>query len=191
MANPRQRHKQRTSRGKLTRRTGDKLKKVQIRGSAIIAANWDKKQTLQQNYKRLGLVTNPNINPSSGGVEKLYPETPKTESVDQHGLKANEAIIKRDAQGNVTDIIYSTVNDTPDTVMLEKTETVKALEQRASMCKQVPREASDGEADWLRRITEKYGDDYTRAARDRKLNPMQQTAANIKKRISKARLARD
>lgn len=188
MANPRQRQKQRTSRSKLTKRTGDKLKKVQIKGSAIIAANWDKKQTLQQNYKRLGLVANPNINPSSGGVEKLYPEAPKVERVDERGLKANEAIIKRDEQGNVTEIIYSSVSDKVEVGTREKTETVKALEQRALEGKHTPREASIGETEWLKRITEKYGDDYARAARDKKLNPMQQTAANIKKRVRKAQL---
>lgn len=188
MANPRQRQKQRTSRTKLTRKTGDKLKKVQIKGSAIIAANWDKKQTLQQNYKRLGLVSNPNINPSSGGVEKLYPDAPKDEQSDANGLKANEAIIKRDESGKVIEIVYSTVASAQEQDAVSKTEVVKALEQRATEVKQTPREASNGELEWLRRIKEKYGDDYTKAAKDRRVNPMQQTVGNIKKRAQKAML---
>lgn len=187
MANPRQRQKQRTSRSKLTKRTGDKLKKVHIAGSAIVAAHWDKKQTLQQNYKRLGLVTNPNVNPSSGGTEKLYPESPKPEKVDEHGLKANEAIIKRDASGNVVDIIYSAVRDASEENTTEPTEVIKELEQRASEARHTPREASAGELAWLKLIKNKYGDDYARAARDKKVNPMQQTPADIKKRMQKAR----
>ncbi|CCG82988.1 Ribosome biogenesis protein Nop16 [Taphrina deformans PYCC 5710] len=189
MANPRQRQKQRTSRGKLTKRTGDKLKKVNIKGNAIIAANWDKTQTLQQNYKRLGLVSNPNINASSGGVEKLYPDAPKAVEVDGNGLKANEAIIKRDADGNVAEIIYSSVAAKPESALPETTDVVKALEQRALEEKLTPREASQGELEWLRRIIAKHGGNYEKAARDFKLNPMQQTAANIKKRAIKAGLA--
>lgn len=186
MANPRQRQKQRTSRGKLTKRTGDSKKRVNIKGSAIIAAHWDKKQTLSQNYKRLGLVANPNINPSSGGVEKLYPDAPKAELTDDNGLKANEAIIRRDADGNVTEVIYSTINEAAESAGPEKTDVVKELEQRATEAKITPREASNAEVIWLQKIVEKYGQDYTRAARDKKLNPMQQTAANIKKRVQKA-----
>lgn len=173
----------------MTRRTGDRLKKVNIQGSAIIAANWDKTQTLHQNYKRLGLVANPNINPSSGGTEKLYPDAPKPVEVDDNGLKANEAIIKRDDAGNVIDIIYSTVSETPASTEAEKTDVIKALEQRATEAKHTPREASEGEVGWLRRIVDKYGNDYSKAARDKKLNPMQQTAANIKKRAIKAGMA--
>lgn len=194
MANPRQRQKQRTSRTRLTKRTGDRLKKVSITGNAIIAANWDKKQTLQQNYKRLGLVSNPNINASSGGTEKLYPAPKKAEEkVDEHGLRANEAIIERDAEGNVVNVIYSNVSttaaqDTADDERTESTSVVKALEQRALEGKFTPREASQGEIEWLKRITTKHGDNFERAARDKKVNPMQQTAAQILKRALKAGL---
>ncbi|KAI1138879.1 ribosome biogenesis protein Nop16 [Hypoxylon sp. FL0543] len=41
------------------------------------------------------------------------------------------------------------------------------------------------EIEWLQRLVEKYGDDTQAMARDRKLNPMQQTEADIARRIKK------
>ncbi|XXG99753.1 hypothetical protein Hte_006094 [Hypoxylon texense] len=39
------------------------------------------------------------------------------------------------------------------------------------------------EKEWLQRLVDKYGDDTKAMARDRKLNPMQQTEADISRRI--------
>ncbi|KAI0129204.1 ribosome biogenesis protein Nop16 [Hypoxylon sp. NC0597] len=41
------------------------------------------------------------------------------------------------------------------------------------------------EIEWLQRLVDKYGDDTKAMARDRKLNPMQQTEADITRRIKK------
>lgn len=53
--------------------------------------------------------------------------------------------------------------------------------------RKAPRKQSTREEEWLERLVAKYGEDYGRMARDRKLNPMQQTAADIKKRVKKWR----
>ena len=53
------------------------------------------------------------------------------------------------------------------------------------------RHVSDGELRWLESIVAKYGDDYKRAANDRRLNPMQQTPADIRARVLKARRQQD
>lgn len=47
------------------------------------------------------------------------------------------------------------------------------------------RTQSKRETEWLQRLVDKYGDDTKAMARDRKLNPMQQTEADISKRIQK------
>lgn len=44
---------------------------------------------------------------------------------------------------------------------------------------------SSREKEWLQRLVEKHGDDTKAMARDRKLNPMQQTEADISRRIKK------
>ncbi|BFZ58146.1 Nucleolar protein 16 [Savitreella phatthalungensis] len=230
MANPRQRRKARSSAGKLTRRTADKLKRVNIAGNPVMAAHWDKHKTLRQNYKALGLVADPNHH-VAGGVEKLYPDEKvdsedelaagggdDEEEEDEQGLKANEAIIRRDADGNVVEVVYSKLAKqkvrhqgdegededededarSDDSFMREETpegdagatksEVVRALEERAARGEATrPRQASEGERAWLEKLTSKYGDDYKRAARDRKLNPMQQTSSDIARRVARVR----
>ncbi|KFY06322.1 hypothetical protein V491_08708, partial [Pseudogymnoascus sp. VKM F-3775] len=50
-----------------------KSKRVNPLGNAIIAANWDSKQTLTQNYNRLGLASR--LNAATGGTEKKIAPT--------------------------------------------------------------------------------------------------------------------
>lgn len=46
------------------------------------------------------------------------------------------------------------------------------------------RHQSQQEREWLGRLVARHGDDTAAMARDLKLNPMQQTAANIRKRLA-------
>ncbi|KAI8966119.1 ribosome biogenesis protein Nop16 [Daldinia sp. FL1419] len=48
-----------------------------------------------------------------------------------------------------------------------------------------PRTQTKREIEWLQSLVDKYGDDTKAMARDRKLNPMQQTEADIARRIKK------
>jgi len=41
------------------------------------------------------------------------------------------------------------------------------------------RKQSEREREWIERLVAKYGEDYQRMARDMRLNPMQQTAADL------------
>ncbi|KAI0166996.1 ribosome biogenesis protein Nop16 [Hypoxylon sp. FL1284] len=47
------------------------------------------------------------------------------------------------------------------------------------------RKPSSREVEWLQRLVDRHGDDTGAMARDRKLNPMQQTEADIARRIKK------
>lgn len=66
------------------------------------------------------------------------------------------------------------------------TEVIKSLvkESKAPVVKK-PRHQSGAEKEWLQDLVAKYGDDTAAMAKDRKLNPMQQTAADIARRIRK------
>lgn len=63
---------------------------------------------------------------------------------------------------------------------------VRQLEEAAKNgVRKASRAQSQRETEWLERLVKKYGDDYERMARDMRLNPMQQTAADIRKRVKK------
>ncbi|KAK4047803.1 Nucleolar protein 16 [Microbotryomycetes sp. JL201] len=67
-----------------------------------------------------------------------------------------------------------------------KTAIVKELEDLASHEHKVVRHPSQLENEWLVSLVAKYGDDYARMGRDRKLNVWQKTAGEIKRAIAKA-----
>lgn len=69
-----------------------------------------------------------------------------------------------------------------------KNDIVAQLEAQARSGKETKeRSQSDREKEWIERLVARYGDDYGKMMRDRKLNPMQQTAADIKRRVMKWR----
>ncbi|ETS80231.1 hypothetical protein PFICI_07760 [Pestalotiopsis fici W106-1] len=67
-----------------------------------------------------------------------------------------------------------------------RTEVVRQLEEEASRPREKkPRTQSQREREWLQSLVEAHGTDTKAMARDRKLNPMQQTAADIARRLRK------
>lgn len=68
----------------------------------------------------------------------------------------------------------------------EKSGIVAELERQAARApEKKPRKQSAREKEWIERLVNKYGDDTKKMARDMKLNPMQQTEADIARRIKK------
>lgn len=71
----------------------------------------------------------------------------------------------------------------------KRPEVVSALEREANRpTEKTVRHASGREVEWLERLRARHGDDTAAMARDIKLNPMQQTAADIRRRLKKAGL---
>ncbi|KAK3299409.1 ribosome biogenesis protein Nop16 [Chaetomium fimeti] len=71
----------------------------------------------------------------------------------------------------------------------ERPEVLRALEREANRpTEKAVRHQSGREMEWLRRLADKHGEDTAAMARDVKLNPMQQTAADIRRRLKKAGL---
>ncbi|KAI8881484.1 hypothetical protein K501DRAFT_158237, partial [Backusella circina FSU 941] len=211
MATVRKRRSNKSGHAKNTRRTADRrLKRVTITGNSIIKANWDKTQTLRQNYKRLGLLTS--INGQSGGIEKLNPDkkiTPEEQQAQQalqrdlselteeeiqelkKTLKPGEGLIQRDDDGNVVRVLvgeqktHNEILDQEFDRVEAKTDVVRQLEEQAANAKVVEKFVSEYQGDWIQQLMQKHGDDYQAMFWDKELNTNQLTAAQLKKKCAK------
>ncbi|TQS35417.1 hypothetical protein Golomagni_04164 [Golovinomyces magnicellulatus] len=67
-----------------------------------------------------------------------------------------------------------------------KNEVIRKLEELASSgAVKKERKLSDREKLWIEKLVKKYGNDFGKMARDLKMNPMQQTPADIQRRVEK------
>ena len=63
---------------------------------------------------------------------------------------------------------------------------VQAEEEAVTLArKRRPRQQSKREEEWMARLAGKYGDDIRAMARDVKLNPMQQSEGDLRRRLKK------
>ncbi|KAF2709876.1 nucleolar protein 16 [Pleomassaria siparia CBS 279.74] len=210
----------------LPRRRQNPKSKKKILANPIIAANWNQKETLSQNYRRLGLTAR--LNHATGGTEKtiklLGLDNPNTDptidtTVDKLNIVGHapiestgvdEAQVERDPEtGAILRVINDpfALNDNPlndpiNEVMDEEKEewnafamvpegqtdnpVIRALEEAArNGVKKAPRKQSEREEEWIEKLVNKYGDDYGKMTRDRKLNPFQQSEGDIRRRAKK------
>ncbi|MCJ1366740.1 Nucleolar protein 16 [Acarospora aff. strigata] len=208
-----QKKKNRSSLPKVKRKP--KSKKLNVRGNAIIAANWDQSLTLSQNYRRLGLTSK--LNAATGGTEKpssaALSSNPSAPQKDAFSIKSKlptnliptEARIERDPKtGAILRVIHSEIkrvenplndplnelsDNEPGTVVADgkthaSTEIVRQLEEQALLeAPKKPRQQSKREEEWIANLVATYGEDYRRMVRDRKLNPMQQSEGDLRRRI--------
>ncbi|KAK4155954.1 ribosome biogenesis protein Nop16 [Chaetomidium leptoderma] len=223
-----QKRKRRSSRAKVTMPNRHK-KALNPLGNSIIAQNWNKKETLSQNYTRFGIVAK--LGKTTGGTAPSNKSTLNTatdplaaQSGDQGLLLVREVKVERDAAGRITRVLrdanplHDRLNDLDDDTEEQqqqqreqeqqkrydewsgireddggegRPEVLRALEREASRpTEKTVRHQSGREVEWLRRLVARHGDDAAAMARDGKLNPMQQTAADIRRRLKKAGLLR-
>ncbi|KAM0250491.1 hypothetical protein ACHAQJ_008614 [Trichoderma viride] len=196
------------------------------RGNSVIAKNWDKKETLAQNYRRLGLLARLKT-PTGGTEKKLATALSSSEDPSITALRASrsdpfaisstekavlsEAKVERDSEGNIVRIISRKTNPLNDPLNdieslsgeedayanaeewgginddgVGTTDVVKSLiEEARNPAPPKIRYQSEGEREWLEKLVAKHGDDTRAMARDPRLNPMQQTASDIAKRLRK------
>ncbi|KAJ5888147.1 hypothetical protein N7495_008188 [Penicillium taxi] len=129
-------------------------------------------------------------------------------------INLGETRVERDEAGNILRVIHDDdeievagqkrrranplndpLNDLSDNeVDIEtsgpKTDVVKQLERQADLegvdaKAKKPRFQSQRETEWVLRLIEKHGENYSAMTRDRKLNPMQQTEGDLRRRINK------
>ncbi|RMZ90801.1 hypothetical protein DV736_g1966, partial [Chaetothyriales sp. CBS 134916] len=219
MGRERQKRKNRSSipksRPKDSKRTKTGQRKVEFGHNAIIAKNWDRKLTLWQNYKRLGLSTKL-AGPTGGTEQKAKDKQPTANSDslaiprarDTGRVQAQEVRVERDPEtGRILRVLrpnddqpgpYNPLNDPLNDILdgaqQESSNTAKgviaalereAAEEEEALAKKRPRQQSQREEEWLGRLVAKYGQDTRAMARDRKLNPMQQTDGDLRRRLRK------
>lgn len=76
----RQKRKARSSRP-VVKQSNNRRRPVNPTGNALIAANWDREQTLTQNYRRLGLLNRLKV--PTGGIERLGTDAAKERAADE------------------------------------------------------------------------------------------------------------
>jgi nucleolar protein 16 len=164
----------------------------------------DKKQTLSQNYRRLGLRHK--LNSATGGIEihtipgeAAVDPAADAVAVRKAKLQPNEARLERDEEGKVVKVTYGKPvlpefggfsDDDDDEAMDEEdanpsTSVIQQLEHLSTLGVKKLRTQSDREQDWIARLVEKYGDDTAKMARDKKLNVWQQSEGDIRRRVAK------
>lgn len=189
----------------------------------------NQKETLSQNYRRLGLASK--LNHPTGGVEKTVATL--AAAADEHNpaavdtlninskvpttINVSEVRIERDPKtGAILRVLDDSVqkpnplndplNELEDGEEEEwngfvnehglldgaapavsgKTSVVRELEEQAARpVHKKPRTQSEREEEWIQALVDKYGDDYGKMSRDMKLNPMQQSSGDLKRRVKK------
>jgi nucleolar protein 16 len=181
----------------------------------ILDLSRNQKETLTQNYKRLGLTSR--LNSATGGTEKLSKgDASKTNTTSKLAIsnaipmtiEPTEARVERDPEtGKILRVIHTDKKSNPLNDPLNEIEDeemdegddfegfdrergenpiVKMLEEQARSGKETkPRTQSEREREWIERLVGRYGEDYGKMVWDRKLNPFQQTEGDIRRRVAK------
>ena len=177
----------------------------------------DKAQTFRQNYNRLGLASRLNSSTGGVERTRSIASKGFTSGTDsliitssvKKSLIPGEVKVERDASGNIARIIRTDrtrtnpLND-PLNEMASDNENgaleVKVVEDRPTkgivgelivqsenVALKTPRKQSKREEEWVERLVDKYGHDFVKMARDRKLNPMQQSEGDLRRRVRRWR----
>ena len=168
----------------------------------------DHSLTLSQNYRRLGLSsklnaytggTEPNPKPTTTGNRRKdslsIPTSHKASELRTSEVKVTRnpktgAIIsvqreKSERENPLSDPLNE-FSDLEDEEVVEGSNRgiVPELEEQAKYSRpKRPRMQSQREREWIERLVERWGDDWTGMVRDRKLNPQQQTEGDLKRRV--------
>lgn len=104
--------------------------------------------------------------------------------IDVAGRTRRKANPLDDPLEEAMDIEGPVLDGASDSAIVRQLERQAAMEEEA-MKKKKPRSQSKREVEWLESLVEKHGEDTRAMARDKRLNPMQQTEMDISRRLKK------
>lgn len=182
MANIRQ--KKRTQRlriPKTSKKRAIQQKKVSLRLPDILAEEWQKDETVSENYKRFGLTAKFDVNFKGGEQEKSSGQPREKQIIRQ-------ARVVKDANGKILEILDDLTNDSDSLTegVKESSKVVAELQSQAQVAEvSKQRFASSNERQWVEALIQKHGDDYEAMFKDKKLNVRQQSIGDIRRRINR------
>ncbi|KAJ6166778.1 hypothetical protein N7470_002225 [Penicillium chermesinum] len=149
---------------------GNTSHSLQINGSAKAAAQLDVTETKVER------------DPETGKILRVIRDD---DEIEVAGRKRRAANPLNDPLNDLEEksVPLSTYKG-PGSAVVKQLESQADKEGVATKAKK-PRHQSTRESEWAERLVAKYGDDFTAMARDRKLNPMQQSVGDLRRRINK------
>lgn len=145
-------------------------------------------------YKKLGLTAR--LSRPSGGVQKDLTRPALASSAETTAAQLEARIIRDIETGEVQRVEYISKESALDVQVAPttraSTNVVKQLEEYASRGERTKeRTQSEREKDWIKELVRVHGDDYQAMAHDQKRNVWQQSAGDLRKRVSKYKAHND
>ncbi|KAJ6093468.1 hypothetical protein N7486_008757 [Penicillium sp. IBT 16267x] len=119
--------------------------------------------------------------PETGNIIRVIREDEQIEVAGRLRRRANPL---NDPLNDIENKVLDFQANSSGTDVVKKLERQANLEGVAEKVKK-PRHLSTREIEWVSRLVEKHGDDLMAMVRDRKLNPMQQSVGDLRRRIDK------
>lgn len=135
--------------------------------------------------------------PETGAIIRVV--RPEDEEIEVAGIKRKAMNPLNDPLVDVFNSASTSTGVAPATdeeKAAAKSEVVMQLEAQAAMEEEAlkhrkPRHMSQREAEWIESLVAKHGDNVMAMVRDKKLNPMQQTEGDIRRRLRKWQQAQE
>ncbi|OQD77713.1 hypothetical protein PENDEC_c002G06805 [Penicillium decumbens] len=112
------------------------------------------------------------------------------EEIEVAGRKRRAANPLNDPLNDLSDNEAPAVGPAQASVIVQQLER-QADRESQSVKNKKPRYLSQREVEWITRLVEKHGDNLAAMVRDRKLNPMQQTEGDLRRRIKQWKESRN
>jgi nucleolar protein 16 len=122
--------------------------------------------------------------PKTGNILRVVREGNDDEEVEIAGRKRRQSNPLGDPLNELLDNErHAKLNQEPSGSKFIQGLELRAAREAKSVKKRRPRQQSQREQEWVLRLVEKHDDNYLAMFRDRKLNPMQQTEGDLRRRI--------